>query len=401
MAIFKYKAINQDNRTVQGMVEAVNISLAERILRDRNYSIISLKEKKTISIEFSLPFFNQVKTKDLVVFSRQFAVMISANVSLVQALSIITEQTVSPKLKKIVSEITDEVDSGSRLSEALEKRPKVFSDFYTSVIKSGETSGKLDEVLNYLADEMEKDFDMTSKIKTAMIYPVVLLTVLFGVGIFMMVSVIPKLTAIITESGVATPLPTLILMSISDFLIAYWWLLIIVIIVLIIGIRFYIKTSMGKRNVDFLKLKLPVFGHLFQLIYIVRFTRSMNTLLVGGVTISKSLEIAADVVDNEIYKDLILKTIEEVEEGNSISSVFSTSNHIPQMVSQMMSVGEKTGKLDLILEKITSFYTREINNIISNLMTLMEPIIIVLMGAAVATVVFAVILPMYSMVQAY
>ena len=383
-----------------GMVEANSREYVEEILKEKGFSIVTISEASA-SRKINLSFLNRVKGKDIVVFSRQFSVLISANVAMVQALKILVEQTDNVTLKMIVSEVADEVDAGSPLSEALGKRPKIFSNFYVSVIRSGETSGKLDEVLNYLADEMEKDYDMTSKIKGAMIYPIFVSCALVAVGVVMMVFVVPKLTAVLTESGTELPLATKILIGISDFMVNYWWLLIIIVVGLFFAVRFYVGRPRGKRQIDLLKLKLPIFGHLFQLIYLVRFTRSMNTLIVGGVTISNSLKVAAEVVDNKIYQELIEKTIKEVEDGNSISSVFIESKTIPKMVSQMLNIGEKTGKMDIILERITDFYGREIATMVANLMSLMEPIIMVVMGVAVGIMVAAIILPMYNMASAF
>jgi type II secretory pathway component PulF len=218
-----------------------------------------------------------------------------------------------------------------------------------------------------------------------------------GVGIVMMVFVVPKLTAVLTESGAELPMATKILISISDFMASFWWLLIIILAGAAFGIRLIARTEQGKRTIDFIKLRLPVFGKLFQRIYLVRFTRSMHTLLVGGVNITKSLKITSDVVSNKIYKDLIDQTVKDVEDGNSISGIFSNSKEIPKMVSQMMSIGEKTGKLDIVLKRLTDFYAREISNIVANLMTLMEPLIMVIMGVAVGVMVAAIIMPMYNM----
>ena len=402
MAIFKYKALDEGKKISEGLIEAVNEKMAAEILQGRGLSIVSIKKhlesKRGIKFLASL---SGVKSKDLVIFSRQFSVMISANIALVQALRILVEQTENITLKMIVSKIADEVDGGLHLSDALAKRPKVFSDFYINVIRSGETSGKLDEVLNYLADEMEKDYDMMSKIKGAMIYPVFVFVGLGVVGVVMMMFVVPKLTSIFTETGAALPLPTRILVGTSDFLSAYWWLLLVILAGLVVGLKFYIKAPAGKRQFDFLKLRVPIFGKLWQRIYLVRFTRSMNTLIMGGVTIIKSLEIASEVVDNEIYKSLIKETSRAVEDGSSISSVFVDSKEIPKMVSQMMTIGEKTGKLDVILGRITDFYAREINNIVVNLMTLMEPIVIVILGIAVGIMVAAIILPMYNLASQF
>ncbi|MDO8592891.1 MAG: type II secretion system F family protein [bacterium] len=396
MAIFKYKAFDKNKQPQAGMAEANNKEYVEEMLKEKGLAIVSIEEigraKKP-----GLGFLNRVKAKDVVIFSRQFSVLIAANVAMVQALKILIDQTGNVNLKMAVSEIADEVDAGSPLSEALGKRPKIFSNFFVSVIRSGETSGKLDEVLNYLADEMEKDYDMMSKIKGAMIYPAFVLCSLIVVGVVMMIFVVPKLTAILTESGADLPLTTRILIGASGFMANDWWLLLVIFGGLFFGVRFYVSRPAGNRQLDFIKLRLPIFGHLFQLIYLVRFTRSMNTLIVGGVTISNSLKVATEVVGNAIYKELIEQTIKEVEDGNSISSVFINSKAIPRMVSQMLSIGEKTGKMDIILQRITDFYSREIGNIVANLMTLMEPLIMVVMGVAVGIMVAAIILPMYNL----
>jgi type IV pilus assembly protein PilC len=400
MALFKYKAYGQDGKIVTGLAEASDEGLVADMLRDKGLALVALSKKSELSLS-GIPLFAGIKAKDIVIFSRQFAVLVSANVALVHSLKLLVAQIKNPNLKKIIADVASAVDGGSRLSDALGVYPKAFSSFYVSVVRAGETSGKLDEVLNYLADELEKDYDMNSKIKGAMIYPAVVITALAVVGGVMMVVVVPKLTDVITSSGGELPLPTKILIAVSGFLESYWWLLIMAVFGLIFAYKSFTATPSGKYIKDSLLLKLPVFGHLYNLIYIVRFTRSMSTLIVGGVSLSKGLDITADVVSNEVYKEIIHKTRQEVEDGNSISSVFTESPQVPIMVSQMMSIGEKTGKLDMILNKITDFYTREINNIIANLMTLMEPIIIIIIGIGVGTMVAAIILPMYQMADTF
>ncbi len=402
MAIFQYKARDAAGVTYSGLAEAANEAEAVEILKERELSVIFVKEeqaKGAAAAAGQFVLFSRVKPKDVVILSRQFAVLISANVPVVTALKITADQTENPKLRTVVSQVADEIDAGSRLSEALAKHPKIFSNFYISVIRSGETSGKLDEVLTYLADEMEKDYDMMSKIKGAMIYPAFVFAGLSGVGVVMMVFVVPKLTAILQETGGELPFATKVLIGLSGFMTTYWYLFILILAGLGVGIKFLVSTDVGKRTIDSAKLKLPVFGRLFQLIYLVRFTRSLGTLLIGGVGLTKSLKITADIVSNSVYKELIERTVKEVEDGNSISNVFAESPAIPKMVSQMMSIGEKTGKMDVILKRITEFYSREINNIVANLMTLMEPIIMVIMGVAVGVMVAAIIMPMYNMAQ--
>lgn len=403
MPIFRYKVSSQDRRTTTGLVEAANENAAYDILTDKGLLVVSLEEEIRIfgGASSVTSFLNRIKPKDIVIFSRQFSVLISANVTLVQALKILSEQIESKQLQIVVAGVAEEIDGGARLSDSLARHPDVFSNFYINVVRSGETSGKLDEVLNYLADELEKDYDMMSKIKGAMIYPAFIVSALGVVGIFMMVSVVPKLTAVITESGGELPLPTKILIAISAFLTKFWIPLIVFLAVSFFALRRFIKTPNGKTAFDTLLLQLPIFGTLFKRIYLVRFTRSLQTLLMGGVNISKALAITAEVVTNDVYKNLIKETIAEVEDGNSISSIFETSEQIPKMVSQMMSIGERSGRLDAVLGRITDFYTREINNIIANLMTLMEPIIMVVMGVGVGLMVAAIILPMYKMASSF
>lgn len=397
MQTFKYRATSKGNKIVSGLVEAESEEAAIDLLKEKNLGIVSLgKTDAGGSGGFSI-IIGGIKAKELVAFSRQFSVLISANVALVQSLKLLVEQTNNVKLKMAISEIADDIDEGARLSDAFAKKPRIFSKFYVNVVRSGETSGKLDEVLNYLADELEKDYDMTSKIRGAMIYPAFVFCGLGTVGIIMMVFVVPKLTAVISETGGELPMATKILMGLSDFLAGFWWLLLILLVGAVVGFRVVKQIPAVKRIMDKILLHLPIFGRLFRLIYLVRFTRSLHTLLVGGVNISKGLLIVSEVVDNQVYKDLILATKKEIEDGNSISLVFSNSKEIPSMVSQMMSIGEKTGKLDVILSRITDFYSREVDNMIANLMTLMEPIIMIVMGIGVGLMVAAIILPMYQM----
>lgn len=401
MPIYSYKAVDARGKKIQGLINSFNKRAALERLGERGFRSIALRDK-TDSLELKLlTIFRPVKIKDLVIFSRQFSVMISANLALVQALRISAEQTTNLALKSVISEIAYEVDGGSSLSGAMIKRPKIFTPFFTSVIRSGETSGRLDEVLTYLADEMEKDYDMTSKIKGALIYPAFVLTGLFAVGVVMMVVVVPKLTAVLEETGAELPTSTQIVIGVSHFLTTYWWSLGFIGAGGFFLVRFLGRTEGGRRAFDMMKLRLPVFGKLFQLIYIVRFTRSLNTLIVGGVTIAKSLDVISDIVGNVVYKDLILRSKKAVEEGDSLSKAFMSSEEVPKMVPQMIIVGEKTGKLDLVLKRITEFYSREIMNLLGNLMTLLEPMVMIIMGVGVGLMVAAVLMPMYNLANQF
>lgn len=400
--IFNYQARDEQGRVVNGSIEAGNEKIAASSLHDRGYIVVALKPGKTASRgPLLLTFFNAVKKKDVVVFSRQLAVMISATVPVVQSLRILTEQTKNPSLKQIISEVADEVDGGSKLSQAFARYPKVFSQFYINMVKTGEVSGKLDEVLGYLADQEEKDYDLTSKIKGAMIYPVFIVSGLTIVGAGMMIFVVPKLTEILKEAGGELPLATKMLIGLSDFFSGYWWLFLIALVAVAIGFKFLLMIAAVRRFFDLAKLKSPIFGKLFQRIYLVRFSRSLSTLIIGGVALPKALDIVGEVMSNRVYQELIQETNKEVRDGNPMASVLTKSKVVPAMLSQMIGVGEQTGKLDEILGRLGDFYAREVDNLVANLVTLIEPLIMVLMGIGVGIMVAAIMLPMYNMANAF
>jgi type IV pilus assembly protein PilC len=388
-----------DGESLSGIVEAPGETEAAELLGERGLIVLSLvagKKKSFKGLNINLGGVNQ---KDLVIFSRQLAVMISATIPIVQALRILSQQTSNPVFTDKIVEIANDVDGGMKLSDAMSKHSKIFSNFFVAMIKSGETSGRLEEVLEYLADQMEKDYDLVARIKGAMIYPIVILVGLVGVSILMMVYILPKLTPMLKESGAELPTITNWLIAISDFMVSSWYYILFVLALLAFVFVFWTKSQSGKNMWDSIKIKIPIFGGLFKKIYLVRLTRSLHTLIKGGVPISMALRITAEVVDNKAYADLIMKTVAEVEAGNSISTLFAKSPLVPKMLSQMMIVGEKTGRIDTILERLSDFYSREINTMVANLTTLIEPIILVMMGVGVGGIVAAIMLPMYKVAQ--
>lgn len=397
MAIFRYKAKNAKGRTKSGLDVAMSEADLSQRLRRQNLDVISIAAADN-SLEAKLNLLlNKPKGKDLAVFSRQFAVMISANVPIVESLVILIEQTSNFKLKQVVAEVAFEVTAGSLLSDSLGKHPRIFDNFFINMVKSGEASGKLDEVLEYLADQTERSYDTASKVKGAMIYPVFVLIAMVVVGIVLMVKILPSLTGMLQESGMDLPVTTKIIIATSDFLVNYLWLVIVLVIGLVFLVRLYLKTDKGRRNWDSLTLRIPIFGKLVNYVVLTRFTRSLGTLLKGGVTITKSLEVVSGVVSNKVYEDIILRTLQSIKDGNPLSTVMNAESIVPKMVPQMISVGERTGKLDVVLDSITGFYTREADKMLANLSSLMEPIIMVIMGIGVGIMVAAVIMPMYSM----
>ncbi len=382
-------------------LEAFSEQLAHDTLIEKGMIPLALSVRRETSRLQSIEIFNRIKPKDLVVFFRQLSTMSAATLPIVAALRILVKQTESVRLKTIISEIADEVDGGARLSQAFARHPETFDDFYINMIRSGETSGHLDEVLNFLADQREKDYDLMSKIRGAMIYPAFIMSALLVVGVIMMVFVVPRLTSILTETGGELPIATRALIATSQFMSTYWWLLFGLVIAGIVALKIALRKGPVRTWWDWAKVKIPVFGKLFQRIYLIRFTRSMTTLLRGGVPLPRALEITADVVGNVVYHDLIMKTVREVQDGNPIASVFLNSPEVPVMISHMISVGESTGQLETILDRLTQFYSREIDNAVAGLVSLVEPMIMIIMGVAVGGMVAAIIMPMYNLASAF
>ncbi len=401
MAIFSYKAKSRDGKTKSGTIVTIDENEAVKSLNRKGLEVYFLKESSG-DLEFKMAsLFNPVRSKDLIIFSRQFSIMIMSNVPIVEALSVIIEQTSNISFKVILSEVAYDVDNGSFLSDALKKHPKVFSEFYCNVIKAGETSGKLDEILKYLSDEIEKDYDLTKKFKGALIYPAFIMVGLTIVGFVFIFFVLPELTKILEETGATLPLSTRIVIAFTNFLRNYYIYLGIFIVILIFGLRYFFKTTTGKRARDVFYVKMPLLGSIFQLIYLVRFCRSFGTLLKGGVSVTKSLEIVGDIVRNSVYRDILVETVENINEGGSIVSVLERSEYVPKMIPEMMSVGERSGRLDEVLEETAKFYDKEVGNKLANLNAIIEPVIMVIMGLGVGIMVAAVILPMYNVASQF
>lgn len=400
MSDFAYKARGREGDLVSGVIVAPSENIAYGMLRDKNLVIIELKEKRQREFFKGLKLGGRVKPKEIVIFSRQLSVMISANVPIVRALKVLVRQTDNNTLKSVISDIADEVDGGAKLSQSMAKYPKVFSNFFVQMVRSAETTGRLDEILQYLADQEEKDYDLKGKAKGALIYPAFILSALVIVAVMMMMFVLPQITGIFKGASVQLPITTRIFMWISDVLIKFWWLMLLVIAGIVFGFRAFIKTTVGRRWLDVVKIRLPIVGPIFNKTYLSRFSRSLATLLTSGVPVTQALDIVADVVGNTLYRDLTKATIEQVEGGASITTIFIKSKDVPLMLSQMMSVGEQSGQLDKILNKLADFYSREMENSLRNLTTLIEPVIMVIMGGAVGLLVSAIIMPIYNMSNA-
>jgi len=330
-------------------------------------------------------------------FYRQLAVLAEANIPLLDALKAMAKQIKNPYFKDILFEIETDVRGGESLSRALAKHKKVFSDFYINVIKSGEATGRLSEVLKYLADHAEEEYVLNSKIRGAFTYPAFILSAFVVIAILMVVYVIPQLTVILIETGAELPFLTKVLIGLSNLLRHWFWLLAIAAAGMVIGLRYWLETEQGKATWDKFKLKLPILGKLFKKIYLTRFADNFSTLLKGGLPILESLEISGKVVGNKVFSDLINEARKEAKKGGNISTVFEEDKeNIPAVVVQMMKVGEETAKLDSILEELANFYRDEIDRTVNNLTQLIEPALILILGAGVAFLVASILMPIYN-----
>lgn len=396
MGVFTYQGKTKEDKIVNGYLEVESEDVARSILYEHGLTVVSITEDSWFNQGRFVLYSRAINRKDIVIFSRQLSVMVSAHIPLVQALEIVARQSENLRLQKIIRRVYTRVAAGTSFSTALSEYNKVFDGFYVNMIKSGETSGRLDEILNYLADQLEKDFDTYRKIKGALLYPLTLVISMIIAGAVILVYVIPKLVAVFDTMGVDIPWTTSLLIAISAFVRNFWWIIIFVIILVVMVGRVYLKTETGRSMISILVLRLPIFGKLFRLIYMIQFTRSLYTLLRGGVPLYDSLLVVEGVVQDVRYKKMIGSVAQQVRDGKSLSDLLRHEPLVPDLVSKMLAVGEHTGKMDYMLEKLSQYYTKEIDSGTETLMTLIEPLVMILLGLAVALLVSAVFLPLYT-----
>lgn len=396
---FSYQA--RDNQGVMrtGTVEAASVTQAQEVLHSHGLIIIKVLPVNKVSFLDNFKFFDRVSPKDLVLFSRQLATLINAKVPIVTALKILQLQVNSHRLQNIISEIASKVESGEALSAAIVGYPKLFNDMYVNLVHAGELSGSLDDSLTYLADQVEKDYDLRSKIIGAMTYPLFIIGALVIVGTLMFIFVLPPMISLLNESKVDLPFTTKILVFTTNFVKNFWWLVALILFGSVVGGRMYIKTTAGRYLFDYGKLKLPIFGKLAINIYMARFARNLSTLIAGGIPIVKALDSVADIVGNAVYRDIIFESSTEVKNGKGIAQSLVDRPEFPAIVAQMVQIGESTGKLQDILDKLARFYEKEVEAMLKVLTTLIEPIIMMMLGLAVATMVAGILLPIYNLAQ--
>lgn len=399
MSQFSYKAKNKSGEVKTGILDAADETALRKKLKDSGLALFSLKEVKKggeISLEFITKYFG-VPQLEIITFVHLLTVMVKAGLSLSKSLDALSRQTSNANFSKVISAVNIEVAKGNTFADALQKHPDVFDDLFVNMVRVGELSGTLDTILELSAEQMRKDYELKSKVKGAMMYPAVILMVMVGVGVVAMVYIIPKLTAVFVSTGVSLPASTKIMIGISDMLTKHGIEVLIVVVILGYLLRMFLKTLTGIKIFDKLLLKLPVFGEISKKINIARFARTTSSLIKGGVSISTALKTVSKTLSNYYYKESIGIAAEKIEKGDTLKDILAEKENLySPLVLQMIEVGEETGSLDTILMDLAAFYEGEINETTKNLSTVIEPILMVVMGIAVGFFAISMIQPMYS-----
>ena len=398
MAIFNYQARTRSGETQEGKVDASSKEAAAEILQRHGLVITAITKTNDVPIYArNIKILQRVKKKEIVIFSRQLTTLFASEIPLVTSLKTIANQTENGFLREKIYEISSDVEGGLPFSDALARHPRVFSEFYVQMVKAGEVSGKLDDILSYLADNIEREYQVLSSIKGAMAYPVFVLVAFAAVVILMMIFIIPELKAVFEETGQELPLITKVIFGSSDIVKTKWPIVGVSLVLLSIFVFQYGKTEDGKMFVDMAKLKIPIFGGLLKKVYLFRFAESLGTLIKGGIPIIKSLTISGDVTGNYVFKKIIHGARDNVKKGSTLGEGLIIYDQIPPLVSQMVMVGEQAGKLEDVLDTVSNFYEREVQTAIDSLTSLIEPIMLVTMGIGVGLLVAGILLPIYNM----
>lgn len=400
MPKFIFKAKNRLGEVKEGVIDAATGEAAVDVLQKNSLFPISVREEKIKNdlLKTFLSYWDRVNSKELMMFFRQLAILIEAKVPIVASLVAIKDQTTNAYFQKVIEELVNDVTDGLALSDALRKHRDVFSVLAINIIRAGEVSGNLKKSVGYVADNIEKNYALTTKVRSAMMYPVIVLIVFFVIAFLVVSFVIPNITKMIKDmNDVAIPWYTQVVIAISDFMAVYWWAVALVIFACIGGFMYYIKSEDGQKEWDQIKIKLPIFGPVFRQVYIARFADNLAVLLAGGIPIINALTVVSSVINNSVYEAIFLRAAEEVKTGGTMSMALKRYPQIPPIVSQMVKIGEETGQVDVVLNHIARFYQQETDEVTKNLSTLIEPVLMVIIGIGVGFLAFSVIMPIYNL----
>lgn len=398
---FKYKARNKDGELQTGFVEADDKGRAISTLSSHELFILSLEPAGMKHwYDFLLGFLNRVRMKDMMVFTRQFATILSAKIPLNDALETLRRQTRNPILKDAILEVEQDIAGGLSLSQSLEKYPDIFSVFYVNMVRSAELTGRVEEAMGFLAEYIEKEQALTSKVRNALIYPAAMIIIFVVVGLFMATVVLPKIEPIFTEAQVELPLFTKILIGGAKFLSEWWWAVLMALAGFVIVIIDYFRTPEGRNTFDEIILRLPVFGNLLKSVYVARFAESVSIMIKGGISIPQALEVTGYTIGSVMYRDLLHEAAEDVRKGELLStSLNKKPGYFPPLLIQMTAIGETTGKLEDMLDRSSTFYTREVNDLVANLVELIQPALMVVIGLSVGVLFASILIPIFQLAQ--
>ncbi len=394
--LFNYKALDNSGAKRDGSIEAVSADVAIDSLQKKGLIIVEINSENQESWLSKFSFGHKVSNKEVVFLSRQMATLFEAQVSALKIFDLLSAEAENEYLRKSLHQITDDLQGGNSISKALSKHPDIFSDFYVNMIKSGEETGKLNETFNYLADHLDRNYEVVSKAKNALIYPAFVITVFVGVMVLMFTIIIPKISGILIDSGAPVPFYTQIVFGISNLMIHYGLLLIAALIVLVFLVVRYVRTSEGKSALSRFKLNIPYLGDLYRKLYLSIIADNMNTMVLSGIPMVRAIEVTAAVVGNEVYREALEESLTAVKGGSSLSQALSQYEEIPGMLVQMIRVGEESGELGNILRAMARFYQREVINAVDTLVSLIEPIMIVVLGLGVGVLLASVLIPIYN-----
>lgn len=402
--LFTYHAIDQDGHERDGTIEAPSQDIAVLALQRRNLIISEISSTegkgKGLSMNIEIPFFNGVSNKEIVILSRQIATLFEAQVSALRVFRLLGGEVDNRKLAEALSSVGDDLQSGSPISKALAGHPDIFSAFYVNMVKAGEETGHLPETFNYLADYLDRSYDVVSKVENALIYPAFVVVVFFAVMWLMLTLVIPQISTVLTQTGQQVPVFTAIIISFSNFLVHYS----IFILAAIAAAAFYAwqlsKSKAGQIVLDSFKLTVPYIGDLYNKLYLARIADNLSTMILSGISMVEAIDITARVIDNSVYEQILIDVATSVKGGSSISDALAKHNEMPSIIVAMTRVGEETGELGKILTMLAKFYNREITNAVDTLVGLIEPIMIVALGLSVGILLSAVLIPIYNLAGA-
>lgn len=404
--LFNYVAIDTTNVQREGTVEAATIDAAITAVQKRGYTVVSIdpaNESKGLGalLNFDFAFFNSVSNKEIVILSRQISTLFQAHVSPLRIFRLLSAEVENKQLQQILNKVVEDLQGGSSISRALSFHPEVFSPFYVNLVRAGEESGSLEKSFDYLADYLDRSYEVITKARNALVYPAFVISIFIGVMALMLTLVIPKIATILTESGQELPIYTKIVIGISSFLVDYIGLILVTIAAGGVAFWRFKQTEVGQRVFDEFLISVPYLGDLQRKLLLTRICDNLATMLASGISMVQALEVTSEVVDNSVYREIIQSALVEVKGGRSFADSIAEYPEIPGVLTQMVKVGEETGSLSEILNTLSNFYRREVNNAVDTLIGLIEPIMIVLLGLGVGTLLASVLMPIYGLTNSF